>query len=284
MAFKHSTQIFTIKKFALFLFTGALELITKKTIILDYATSIDDLNSFFKKLLPVNTGYPLIRIGGVGDGGYLLPDDLDGIVTCISPGFGKLLQFEKDLRQRKINSIIIDREIEIDDSYTKFEKYFLSSYSNESKLLISLSDLFQRYSYVSNGADLLLQMDIEGSEWLILQSIELSLLKKFRIMIIEFHSLPKAQNRFIFEEIMSKALSKILDEFYIVHLHANNSVGSWRVKKGMKYPDTLEITFHRKDRNIGDLSNISLPHLLDTPTNLMVEDFDIKDFIKKLNQ
>ncbi|WP_294610046.1 hypothetical protein [uncultured Roseovarius sp.] len=28
----------------------------------------------------------LVRIGGDGDGGYMMPDDFDGITHCFSPG------------------------------------------------------------------------------------------------------------------------------------------------------------------------------------------------------
>ena len=31
---------------------------------------------------PFDLGHPLVRVGGEGDGGYLLPDILDGIKYC----------------------------------------------------------------------------------------------------------------------------------------------------------------------------------------------------------
>ena len=44
----------------------------------------------------VNTvNVPLVRIGGEGDGGYLLPDDLKGIRKCFSPGVSTTAEFEK---------------------------------------------------------------------------------------------------------------------------------------------------------------------------------------------
>ena len=35
-------------------------------------------------LKPSELGYPLIRVGGKGDGGYLIPDHLDGVDACFS--------------------------------------------------------------------------------------------------------------------------------------------------------------------------------------------------------
>src|SRR5262245_53497979 len=47
-----------------------------------------------KRLHPVTTDKKLIRIGEEGDGGYLVPDDLDDVVACFSPGVGAVASFE----------------------------------------------------------------------------------------------------------------------------------------------------------------------------------------------
>lgn len=39
----------------------------------------------------------LIRIGGALDGAYLVPDDLDGIEACFSPGVSNRKDFEDEL-------------------------------------------------------------------------------------------------------------------------------------------------------------------------------------------
>ena len=43
----------------------------------------------FELLKPKASKTPLIRIGGDIDGSYLVPDDLDGITACFSPGVGE---------------------------------------------------------------------------------------------------------------------------------------------------------------------------------------------------
>ena len=216
MVFKHTTQRFTLKKFLLNLNIKFLEFFTKKNILFEFSTSLKQIINFFQKIMPVDNGYELIRVGSSGDGGYLVPNDLEGIAVCISPGFGKLSEFEKALNSHNIGSIIVDQEIENDTSYIKFEKYFLSTHSDESLRLISLNDLLTKMNLNNLETDLILQMDIEGDEWLILQSVEINLLKKFRIMIIEFHSLPNLQNKYVFENIMVPAINKILKDFYVV--------------------------------------------------------------------
>src|SRR4029078_8659487 len=48
-------------------------------------TSMDDLRSLVARWHPVATEHGLIRVGCDGDGGYLVPDDLNGIQACLSP-------------------------------------------------------------------------------------------------------------------------------------------------------------------------------------------------------
>jgi hypothetical protein len=49
-------------------------------------TDRDTARRLVHRLHPVVTTHPLIRVGAHGDGGYLVPDDLDGIAACFSPG------------------------------------------------------------------------------------------------------------------------------------------------------------------------------------------------------
>ncbi|MEI6399670.1 MAG: hypothetical protein WCO71_12950, partial [Pseudomonadota bacterium] len=48
-------------------------------LFLELMTDAAKLRDLISKLCPVATKYELIRIGSQNDGGYLLPNDLDGI-------------------------------------------------------------------------------------------------------------------------------------------------------------------------------------------------------------
>lgn len=52
-------------------------------------------------LRPRSCSTPLVRIGAEEDGGYLLPDDLQGITAVFSPGVGTNWSFETDLVRRE---------------------------------------------------------------------------------------------------------------------------------------------------------------------------------------
>ena len=74
-------------------------------------TNRDKVLNLIRALRPVDCGIPLIRIGGNADGGYLVPDDLDGIEYCFSPGVNTVADFENDLADRKIRSFLADLSV-----------------------------------------------------------------------------------------------------------------------------------------------------------------------------
>ena len=77
------------------------------------ATDVKDLERFIEKFRPKSVGKKLIRIGGEGDGGYLLPDDFSHISACFSPGVDVSSTFEEDLADRySIKSFMADFSVE----------------------------------------------------------------------------------------------------------------------------------------------------------------------------
>lgn len=50
-------------------------------------------------MVPKGCSKELIRIGGSGDGAYLLPDDLTAIDACFLPGVSTLVNFELQLAE-----------------------------------------------------------------------------------------------------------------------------------------------------------------------------------------
>ena len=55
-------------------------------VYVENATPVQRLQQLAPAMRPVQTRFPLIRIGSAHDGGYLVPDDLSGISACFSPG------------------------------------------------------------------------------------------------------------------------------------------------------------------------------------------------------
>jgi len=159
------------------------------------ATEIKDLERFVEKFRPKSAGKELIRIGGKGDGAYLLPDDLFGISTCFSPGVDVSSRFEEELAEiYGIDSFMVDFSVNkppIENKHFHFEKKFLGNKNDEK--FIRLEDWVK--NNINDNSDLILQMDIEGAEYEVIIDTPLEIFKKFRIMVIEFHSLDMLFNK-----------------------------------------------------------------------------------------
>jgi hypothetical protein len=71
-----------------------------------YNTLIEDLVSknnleiFFSKFRKKYISCDLIRIGSPGDGGYLMPNILNEVSYCFSPGVDNIADFEKELSEK----------------------------------------------------------------------------------------------------------------------------------------------------------------------------------------
>lgn len=122
-------------------------------------------------------------------------------------------------------------------------------------------DSWVRDSSADDGSDLLLQMDIESYEYEVILSMSEELMKRCRIMVIEFHVLEELFNKPFFK-LARRAFDKLLETHYCVHIHPNNYSGT--VKHGdIEIPKLMEITFYRKDRTETTSPATQFPHSLD---------------------
>lgn len=249
------------------LFNKLLKILTARHFYeyqIERSISREQFFNFFRMIQPTNFGFDLIRVGPLADSGYVVPDDLLGVKKCISPGVGETIKFETQLLDNyNIQSYLadptipspknlppgiffssvgishVDGNLEIRDMKTNDRKIL------ETKTLESFID--SNLSFEEK--DLILQMDIENHEYLALLCTRIETLKKFRIMVIEFHSLPKIFNEKYFNEIIYPLFSKLNSEFYVAHIHPNNI--SKPVKLfGAEVPHAIEITFHNRNRVI----------------------------------
>jgi hypothetical protein len=124
-----------------------------------------DLRRLIGQLRPEDCGYELIRIGAPADGGYLIPNDLNGSEYCFSPGVSTISTFENHLAEWNIKSFLADYSNECPPIIRPefvFDKKCLGCGIDGNH--ITLSAWKERYLPRYQG-DLLLQMDIEGSEY-----------------------------------------------------------------------------------------------------------------------
>jgi FkbM family methyltransferase len=235
----------------------------------------NDIHRYFEIIRPQPSPFRLIRLGGPGDGGYLVPDDLEGIEACFSPGVNNTKNFEDDLcLHHGIATHLCDFRSEIPcfasplvPGLQTFEKKWLDT--SASVDAITLSDWIGRRRK-DPGADLLLQMDIEGGEYKVLLDADRTLLASFRILVIEFHAIHNAlYDPFLMHNVCLPLFNKIAHDFVCVHAHPNNFKPYGHRIPGLKasMPRTIELTFLRRDRfqlaAASGYRRVMIPHPLD---------------------
>jgi len=221
---------------------------------------IQFVRRLIERLHPVTTDKELIRIGGEGDGGYLVPDDLDGVVACFSPGVGAVASFEAALVARGTPCYLADAFVAgppIPDTLIHFDKKFLGVVNDDTTITL---DAWVKTCAPPDG-DLILQMDIEGAEWHVFLNVSDAVLKRFRIIVVELHSLNRLIDKIGFN-LMFAVLDRLLRQFHVVHNHPNNVTRPLNAR-GLTIPRCLEVTFLRRDRAQPKGYAKRFPHPLD---------------------
>ncbi len=229
-----------------------------------FATRITDpdrVRALFQKLHPVTCSRELIRLGPDGDGGYLVPNDLDGIEACFSPGVNTISGFERDCADMGMKVFMADASVngppEQHPAFSFIKKFIGATSGGD---FITLSDWVSE-SLPPSHSDLLLQIDIEGCEYESLLSTPGALMQRFRIIVVEFHYLDHLFSAPLFA-IYSKVFDRLLDTHTCVHIHPNNVCPSLMVK-GLEVPQMAEFTFLRNDRVVNLAFATEFPHPLD---------------------
>lgn len=207
----------------------------------------EQLHRLIKLLFPIKVTKQLIRIGGVGDGGYLVPDDLKEIGGVISPGVGRKQTFDEFFARRDVPVVMADASVDGPEKNLPqfhFIPKFVAPVPRHNH--VTIEDLIEKLdSITGTRSDLILQMDIEGAEYEILSALSLDILERFRIVLIEFHDLDRLFDPVFFVRYKD-GFESILRTHHVVHIHPNNCQRP--VKGGdIQIPPVMEFTFYRKD-------------------------------------
>lgn len=224
-------------------------------------TPKDRFFALMASLWPWNSQFELERVGGSGDGTYLIPNCISGEEILISPGVGSTTSFEIDLFQKYgVPAILLDRSVEAPKNLPEtfiFERKWLNSYDDESNA--SLEGLMGQ---ISPHKKVLVQMDIEGSEYSILRSTRIETFERIKLLVIEFHHLSYWKNLIYFENNVEPAIKRVLDYYYPVHIKQNSAVKTFKFGT-YTFADAIEVTFLAKTEMIPRGRVSSLPHTLD---------------------
>lgn len=219
-----------------------------------------NIGALIAELQPVANKRGLKRFGPVGDGGYLMPDDLEGVKAIVSPGVSTEVGFDYEMANLGIDVYMADASVAgppIQHERFHFSAKFLDTHN--SKMTITLNDYCKNIG--EGTGDLVLQMDIEGAEYRVIAATSEEVLSRFRIMVIEFHGVRHLRWPTRVRG-MSSVFRKLLRNHRVVHIHPNNAGKLARVGK-FEIPDTLEFTFYRSDRDAFEHRPLQFPHPFD---------------------
>jgi hypothetical protein len=193
----------------------------------------------------------LKNFGPKNDGSYVLANDFKSSKTVISLGVGKNIDLEFSLAKLGLVVFLFDgtvSKLPVQHKNFHFINKNVCGKSNESDAssqLISINELFfdieEKFGHSKEN---ILLIDIEGSEYEIIESIELKYLISCRQLTIEFHG--------VFEKLekdnyrLLEITEKLSTYFELVSVHGNN-FGAYLSENGQDYADVIETTWLRKD-------------------------------------
>jgi hypothetical protein len=246
----------------------------------------EEFNKLFNKLLTLLKIKPsdlkLIRLGGVGDGGYIVPTIIKKTDILISVGSDKKIKFEEDfLKINKNSNVYIFEKDKQKINKKKLKKIKIinakiSSYQNLKNL--SLNNFIKKIKNYKKKI-FSFQIDCEGCEYLIIANLDQKILSKTIVIVIEVHfnELIKSSAGL---NIVNEFLEKILLTHDIIHIHPNNSLENYFIN-GLSFPRNCEITFVKKKYFKFNKNNeITIPNKLDCK-NHNKRDVKLPEFLYK---
>jgi hypothetical protein len=227
----------------------------------------DEIKKFLNKIKIIDSGHKLIRIGANTDGGYLVPDILNEVEYCFSPGVANSVTFEDHLLKYNIKSFLADGTVTYNGKHD-FIKKNLNSFNDDKNITLEnwINQKLPSQPINKLNNKLLLQMDIEGSEIEVLYNVSQECLDRFKIILIEFHHFHEIFS-LLGLKIYNDLFDKILKSHNIVHIHPNNSADTVNFLNN-EISGLYEITFiNKKDCKYIKKINYNLPHRLDNNCN-----------------
>jgi hypothetical protein len=206
----------------------------------EHLKSIQNLVSI---LSPMKFKGDLIRIGNEGDGSYVLPKNIINSKSyLISGGIANNNEFELELAKKGVIGIQIDNSIKNPPKEHPNLSFRIATLgAKDGPQTVSLENL------ISNAPikkELIVKLDIEGSEIDALQHLSKKSLKKINCLVLELHNLSSlAQGDKILQTLQKLKNAGLLS----IYIQANNGILDYIIS-GILIPDNVEITFVKKGR------------------------------------
>lgn len=225
---------------------------------------------------PQRCGLAKIRIGNPYDGGYVVNDDFAGRRGVVSIGVGWDDSFDHFFAARDVPVFQYDHTVAgTPHPHEKiaFREVAWGTADGEGTRTL---DGMLRENGIDGCPDLLLKFDVEGAEYDCLPQASSATLACFRVIVGEFHACANLADPVQFERML-RCFGLLNATHAVTHLHANN-FGTVRQVHGVPVPETLEISFLRRDRSHFSPGADPIPGMLDKPNNPRSPDIVLTPF------
>lgn len=200
-----------------------------------------------------DTEHEKIRLGGAGDGGYVIADGLS-YDLLVGAGVGSDISFEEAfVKKYNTRCILFDGTItqlpphDIPD--VEFVGKNVSAHEND-----KTTNLLE---YIRGAPSVFLKMDIETFEYEWIRSLTDAQLRRFSQIVIEFHY-PFSKADYLWNLLGNPVYSTIEEKMdclrrlaathHLIHVHPNNCGGVTKLNEGeIDVPNIMECTYLRKD-------------------------------------
>lgn len=254
------------------------------------AVPLETIKKTMGYLTPQETNKEKVRIGQAYDGGYVLLDLFntsgDGIVYSF--GVGSKHDFEIDMASRGYTSYMYDHTVKgLRVQNMNRLKFFRTGIGKtDTDPFKTIPTLLKENGHL-NRNDIILQCDIEGSEWDVFSGVEQKYLNCFSQICVELHwieeyilgKIAKEGANLVsyqFDKITA-TLEKLTQNFTVFHIHGNNYRNALEID-GVVVPSVIEISMIRNDLVELSEGTTTYPTSLDTPNRKGAPDFKLGKF------
>ena len=237
---------------------------------------VDELRQLFP--LTIKRDLKLTRLGSMGDGGYLLEQNLSKEDYCLSLGIGDNFTFDLAISHYCKEVWMFDHTIDAPQIQGKNVKFF--SVGIAATVQQNFTTISKILESIPLENDIILKIDIEGSEWEVLSGLTSFELVRCKQIVAEFHNLHRIAD-FLFFDSVSKSLNMLNNSHDLINFHVNNW-SNIHLVKGVPIPDVVEVTYVRKEHGLQSESRLlSLQKDENRPNNPDLPDFS-SNFINLL--
>jgi hypothetical protein len=236
------------------------------------------IKSVLSLINPCSVECGKVRVGGGHDGGYVMANDFTDNKIAYSIGVGPQVDWDVDMANRGLDIYQYDHTVDFVPAENEKFRYFKFGIGPDDISDIDLKTLEKMLE--DNGhsqeKNMILKMDVEHAEWDAFLTMDVEILKRFDQIVMELHGFYELENP-SFRIKAGIVLEKLATHHRCIHVHANN-YSTFSVIAGLAFPQTMEVTYCRKEKfNFIDKSDF-FPTEDDKPCNPDAPDLYLGQF------